>query len=48
MPDKIDKLWRSVVESDTVIGVAVAPKHNSSPRLAQPRRRLKKRIEYGL
>ena len=46
--DEIDNLGRSVVESDPAIEIAIAPRHNSSPRLAQSRRELKKRIEYGL
>jgi hypothetical protein len=32
--DEIDHLERSVIESDTVIGIAIEPKHYSSQRLA--------------
>jgi hypothetical protein len=32
--DEIDDLGRSVIESDPVIGSAIAPKHYSAPRLA--------------
>jgi hypothetical protein len=32
--DEIDELGRSVIESDPVIGIAIAPKHYSSLRLA--------------
>jgi len=32
--DEIDVLGRNVIESDRVIGIAIAPNHCSSPRLA--------------